>query len=256
MSNLVKHGGWSMENADKEAQELNTADYMKLVVGRNIIRVLPPKDPSAGSPFVKTSQHFIRMPGLARATVFACPRQLAKRPCPACEKAETLNRSGSSADKARASELWPGLRIFVNVIDRNNPDRGPRVLGIGKGIFEDLLKIRKQSSSEFGLGGDFTDPVNGFDIAIERVGTGKEDTRYKILAAKKPTPLNVDAATTTRWIEEQADTAQFARVLSPEEIAALFGLTPATGGDAAGGAAPASGATARAQDSIDAEFTE
>ena len=88
MSGLVKWGSYDVERARDERQEAKgDQTFMKLGVGRNPIRVLPPKA-GQNSPFKIIKQHFIKLPGNDSPVVFACPRSAPaefKDRCPACE---------------------------------------------------------------------------------------------------------------------------------------------------------------------------
>jgi len=211
MANIVKHGTFTAEAAEKEEQEIQTSGaFLKLGVGKTTIRVLPPP---AGQnlPWVKTQEHFIKTPGAQRAAIFACPRVLAKQPCPACAIADKLNSSGNPVDRDRAWEYRPKMRAYMNVIARKEPEKGVQVLAVGKTILEKMIKIRKDEDA----GGDFTDVVNGFDLIIDRTGTGKNDTEYEVMASRKITPLGDDS-----WLDQAHDLTRHTKVRTAAEIQA------------------------------------
>lgn len=219
MSNLQKYGSFSMDAASQEKDSLGakSADYMKLEVGRNVVRFLPPA-PGKRSPFVVIHQHFIKPIGADKPIVFACPRAMEKRACPVCAKADQFARTGNKADRDKAFELYPSRRVFANVIDRRTPEAGVKVLGFGKKIHEQLLNLRTDEDA----GGDYTHPVDGFDVVITREGTGKTDTKYHVAPARKqsmlaPTEEEIDAL-----LEAQPDLERFARVPTPEELQKLL----------------------------------
>lgn len=223
MSNLIPFGSYDEEAAKEEEEDLQkggSADFFKPKEGRNILRFLPPRR-GAKSPFVKVYQHYIKVPHQDRPVVFACPRYFNKpEPCIACAKAEQLHKSGKRADKNRASDIWPSRRVFANVINREEPEKGPLVYAFGKTVHEQLVDIRQDD-------GDFTNPYQGFDIKIRRSGTGKTDTKYKVTASRKATPLSEDEQEALAWFENQHDLTKFAKVMTQEEIrAALRGEDP------------------------------
>jgi hypothetical protein len=214
-TDLVKYGSYSLESADEEQKDLDSskgADFMKLSVGRNVVRFLPPK-PGVTKPFRVIHQHYLRPPGSSGPVVLTCPRMEARKHCPICEEADRYKRSGNPADRDRAYELFPSRRVFANVIDRKDPEAGPKVLAFGKTVHEALIAIRKDDDA----GGDFTNPNDGFDIIIEREGTGATDTKYKVLPSRKQSPLgDLD------WIEKQHDLERMAQIRSAEEIAKIL----------------------------------
>lgn len=215
MANIQKWGSYEVDAAEAEQQELDklgSSTFMKLKVGRNVIRILPPKV-GQRSPFVMTFQHVINRPGQDKPLSFNCPRMMAKEPCPVCQRAEKMKSSGRDADYKAASALFPRLRVYCNVIDRSNPEAGPKVLAIGKTIHSDLVALRNDQDA----GGDFTHPENGFDIIIKRTGTTKNDTGYDVKPARNESPLG-----NLEWIEMQENLARYAVVPSIDDIRKLL----------------------------------
>ncbi len=164
-SNIQKYGEFTVDAAEKEEQEIQTSgSFLKLGVGKTVVRVLPP--PAGQSlPWTKTYEHYIKVPGAQRAVIFACPRMMSKRACPACTKADQLNASGNPADRDRAWEFRPRMRAYMNVIARKEPEKGVQVMAVGKAILEKMIKIRKDEDA----GGNFTD--NGFhNVGVDPTG--------------------------------------------------------------------------------------
>lgn len=207
-SNIVKWGDYNLDEAEKELEDLEKsggAEFMKLGVGKNIVRFLPPAL-GKKSPFRVIHEHFIKRPhGDVR---FTCPRMEVKKPCIVCAKADKLKATGQDSDFELAKDLFPKRRVYANVIDRAHPDSGPKVLAFGKMIHEDLIKLRKNED----WGGDFTHPETGFDVVIERKGSGKNDTEYTVSPRKQTKLENFD------WIQMQHDLERYAKVLTEEQI--------------------------------------
>ena len=212
---LVQYGSYSGEAAEREEREVKQGDFMKLAVGKNVVRVLPPpmgKD----SPFRVVWMHFVHRPGESEPVVFACPLKEARKPCPVCAKADQLKTSGDQNAYDRAKDLFPRRRVFANVIDRANPNAGPKILGFGATIHDALIKLRKNGD----VGGDFTDPLHGFDVVIERTGTGKEDTRYTVNPLVVNRQFVVGPLGNMEWVNQQSDLEKLVKILSPSEILA------------------------------------
>lgn len=223
MGNLVKYGEYTPEAAqqeEKDSKSAGGAGFVKLQPGKNVVRILPPAQ-GRTSPFRVIYQHYLRVAGAEGPVVFVCPRQEAKRPCPVCKEADRLKRSGNPADRDRAGELFPSRRVFANAVDRSDPEGGVKVLVVGKTVHESLIAIRKDADA----GGDFTHPTKGFDIIIERTGTGKQDTRYTVRPARNSTPLSADAKQMDEWLSSMRDLEEHARVLDQEELEAKLGGT-------------------------------
>ena len=216
MSNLSKWGEWTDDalKQDTASASSNTKNYMKLVEGDNIVRILPPK-PGKQHPLMVTQNHFLDMPD-GRKVSFNCPRMMAKRACPVCAKGEQLRLSKSFTDQKLGKRMFPRVRVFANVIDRNNPDLGVQILTFGKGILDDLMSIRANPRK----GGNFTHPETGRDIVITRKGTGQFDTEYSVTPDVATSPLHDDPGQQDDWLDMAYDLDFFGAVLSDEEIKA------------------------------------
>lgn len=207
---IVNYGSYDIDAAHSEFEDLNRGggNYMRLEVGRNVVRFLPPPM-GRNSPFVTTFQHFISLPGVPEPIIFNCPRLMSRQPCPACAKGDKLKATGNPVDADAARDFWASRRVFANVVDRNDEDAGPKILGFGKMIHEALVTLRRDEDT----GGDFTHPVDGFDIIIERSGSGKRDTRYAVRPARKTTELE-----NYEWITTQPDLKHLAKVPTTDEL--------------------------------------
>ena len=218
MANIVKYGGLTIDAMDKVSGRVDSVSggsFIKIGVGENCFRFLPSKAPGI-NPLRATALHYIdAVPGLDKMVVFACPRVELKQPCIACQKVQEMNESKNPIDRERAWQMKASVRIYANVIDRNNPDAGVKVLGFGKQIHEQLKAILTSAR----LGGDFTDPTeNGFDIIIVRTGSGKNDTKYVVSADRRNGPLGATVAETNALIDSQQDLEQFVKIEPPEEL--------------------------------------
>ena len=216
MGNLVKYGSFDLDTLEKQDQlvESNStvgADFMKLQPGKNKLRFLPPKTPGQ-SPFIMVNEHFLETPG-GQKVRFACPRLMEKKPCPACQQADDLKRTGNPLDRDKAWSFYPKLRVYANVYDRENPGN-PRILAFGKTIWEGLKRIRKDRDE----GGDFTNPMaDGFDIVITREGTGLQ-TKYAVSSSRSDSALSDDEMEIDRIIQAQYDLSKYSKVLTLDEV--------------------------------------
>ncbi len=234
-SNLVKFGSYEQSAAHEEKADLEAgggADFLKLKQGRNVVRILPPPV-NRRSPFRTVYQHFIQLP--SGPAVFVCPRLEARSPCPACAKAESLRGSRNDEDQRLAGELFARRRVFCNAIDRSEPEGGPKVLAFGKLVHEQLVALREDEDA----GGEYTHPITGFDIIIERSGSTKNDTKYTVRPARSTSQLHEDATVMQDWIDNQRDLETFARVASLDEIRDLMAGKKRERGAPRGGASDA-----------------
>jgi hypothetical protein len=203
-----------------KAAAISGSNIMKLEVGENIVRFVPPR---IGEPTLRmTGMHYIdAVPGLDKLLVFACPRIELKVPCPACEKSEEMSKSPNKDDRERAFQLSSQFRAYAAVVDRSveDPVEGLKVLAFGKMVHTGLNAIRNNPR----LGGDFTDPSeNGFDVIITREGTGKTDTRYSVAADRRSSILVDDAEVLAWLVENRPDLDALVHPVVPEELRAAW----------------------------------
>jgi hypothetical protein len=226
MTNLVKWGSYEAETAAEEKKDLESgsAEFFKVKGGKNVVRFLPPPV-GKKSPFRVVWQHYVNLPGVPNPVSFPCPMREASRACPVCAKAEKFKKTGNDADYKKALDLFPKRRVYANIIDREAPENGVQIYAFGKMVHEALVKIRSDEDA----GGDFCNPDIGFDIIIDRKGTGKNDTEYTVMAARKQSKLG-----DYELIAQQQDLERFAKVPSDAEIMAK--LAPGTPGDTSGSA--------------------
>ena len=193
---------WTDDAAIKEAagDRQESIEIMKLKEGKNVVRFLPPQV-GARAPWVIVQQHYVREPNVpdAQLIVFPCPAKMYNLPCPVCTEANRLSRTGNKADREEAYKLWPKMRVFAEVINTDEPDRGVQVFAFGKMIYNQLRNIRNDVDS----GGDFTHPETGFDIIIHREGAGL-NTKYDVRPSRHETVLS-----NMNWLDMRADLERF-----------------------------------------------
>lgn len=206
---IVQYGEWTPEAMEKESQEISSGgDFWKVPVGRTTVRFLPPKL-GWPSPFVIQHQHFIDMPG-QKQVIFCCPRLHEGKTCLACAKADKMETSGNSRDAKIAQRLRPNKRIMANVVVAPSKEGTQKVSvwAFGKQVYEQLKAIREDDTA----GGNFLDPIKGFNISVNRKGTGKDDTKYTLMAAREQSKLpNMD------WIEVQRDLRKLIRIPTEDQ---------------------------------------
>ena len=208
MSNLSKWDSFDTNWASQQLAQLDTkgegssASFLKLKAGRNVVRVVPRDTPE--ETFFSYRQHYLKTND--KALSFKCPGM---NVCPACQFANKLRRSGNPADFEAAKEFFAKDRILINVIDRSEPEKGVQVLGIGKGLYKELLEL--QTDPDTGV--NFIHPVRGYDVIITREGVGKFDTKYKAKVMPKPSSIGE-----MEWLDQTHDLTKFAKEVPLEEI--------------------------------------
>lgn len=190
MGELVKYKGWGDEQVKNDEAKMAKGPGFgwKAKEGRNVIRFLPALA-EWPSPFVIVVEHFINLPGNILVN-FACPKALAGKFCPVCPRVSKLYESGSDRDKKLASKMRAKKQVYSHIIDRLSEKEEPDIelFKFGPQIWDFLKKIRKDPDF-----GDFTHPIDGFDIIINREGSDIQ-TNYNVYPGKSNT-LDLDIVT-------------------------------------------------------------
>lgn len=231
---------FTAEAAVESANALGSGrNYMKLKDGGNVVRIMP-ATPGNKYPWVVIHEHWVEVPGAGRRRI-ACPRasQAEDNRCLVCQRIEELRATGNDTDRAQAEGMMARPRAYIKVIDRHAPQLGVQILGIGKMIFDRLTFFRQNQDL---YGADFTDPVDGCDIVIERSqGQGKQ-IKYStdLRRGGQPTPLSSQTDQAVEWLEKSMDLDfnEFGKPTLVEEQRRI--LNPdQSGGGARSSAAPA-----------------
>lgn len=203
---LQKYRTWSpdkIKQSREESEQESGNMFFKTKPGKNHVRVLP-APAHMEEPLYKVYEHRIPTDG-GKALTFACPRMMRKEACKACSVAENLKRSNNKADKDYGYQIHAKRRVYANVIDRKNPERGVQVFAFGKTIHDELLKL---ADPDVG-GDDFTNPESGFDVFIEKNGEGLT-TSYLVSGSRKSSPLGKD-----EWLDQLTDLSRFGDTTRP-----------------------------------------
>lgn len=113
-------------------------------------------------------------------------------PCPIMEKYQELKNSKDEDDKKLAKSLVPSRRYVIGALIFKD-EKGKELDYSGKGrgvmipasVYQDIIEYYLDEDEA----GDMTDPDNGYDIKIERSGSGQFDTSYSVRNCK-PTKLD------------------------------------------------------------------
>lgn len=141
--------------------------------GEHTIRLVPYK--YADFPFIELYFHYdFNKKNLLSPISF-------DRPDPIVEFAEKLKATGDKESFDLSKKISPKMRTYVAMIVRGEEDQGVRFYGMGKTVYEEILKIMDDPDY-----GNIFDPYTGTDLVItyqtpEEVGNdyGKTSIRAK-----------------------------------------------------------------------------
>jgi len=168
--------------------------------GKNLVRFLPAYK-EGGEFYLETSIHF----GVKEGLHLVCNRFYGE-PCYICELVQKLRLSDDPEDVRRAQRIAPRRRVFYNIVDLNDRDAGVQIYASGASVFKQLLSYFYDPDW-----GDLTDPEHGYDVVIERRGTGL-DTEYTVRPRKNPSPIDDE-----EWLNQLNDLDNLVTRYSYEE---------------------------------------
>lgn len=231
---VIEYVPYSEEDAEEDAKASRTSEIKQIPAGDSRWRFLP-KLKGQKSIFQTVWQHYIKGDGDQNAFVFACVEKMPEikhdptEVCPACETMRSWKTTGISIDSKKSRDFEPRMRVFANAISFDEPDKVV-ILSMPGTVYQKLLRLRRNSDT----GGDFCDPMKGFDIIISREGEGLK-TRYEVNGARNATPLE-----NPYLIMQQHNLDQLTKLPSAEDVyARLDQIAEEQQQIAARGAAPA-----------------
>lgn len=171
----------NVDKADEVAQDLEQGgNYWVPAEGRNRIRIMPPwaeDAANAGRYFFETAFHYGIGPD---ERTMPCPLVAKVREtCYLCGLASSLKKSSDEDDQAEAKDLFPKRKYLLNVVDLAHPEKGVQVWAAGvKAMRQVHYYVRDREY------GDITDLDDGYDLIVEKTGSGL-NTEYFVKAAKR-----------------------------------------------------------------------
>jgi hypothetical protein len=179
--------GWKDE-ARARAKEKSEGERFKVAVGENCLRILPNKKDPEAEPYIEFNSH--RNVGPDKAWL-RCGKDVKSRgKCWLCDvKIPELRESASASKRAQANILRAEEQMVVQVsrvVDgRFSSPKGWLISS--RNLHVAILK--KLGDLKY----SYDDPVKGYNLNLERTGTGKTDTRYGALE-KDDAPTKVPRA--------------------------------------------------------------
>jgi len=178
--------------------------------GRNVIRILPPVG-NMEFFFQPVGRHY--MPPDGKKAVY-CPNFTSDGdlPCPVCELVNDLKAAG---EKKMADELRMRRSFWMNVVNREDEKGGVKIFTPGIIVFGEISSLI--SDPDYG---DVTDVLNGYDIIVEKSGSGR-DTEYHVKPRPKVTPITEDDDELQKLLEAAQDLTYTELSDDPEEDSEL-----------------------------------
>lgn len=153
------------------------SDFWNPPDGESRIRVMPPATEDLDDFWFRTATHFNVGPDERSVP---CPSESGIRDsCFLCRLGKRLGR-GDEDEQAEAEDIGARPRFLISIVDYSDPESGVQVWPCPVTVFRQLKKFRL-NEDEYG---DMTDLANGYDIIVERSGSGI-NTKYDATPARK-----------------------------------------------------------------------
>jgi hypothetical protein len=234
----------------------NRVRPIKLSAGKHIIRVLPSWRGAGQAFWHDFGQHFIKDDSGEMASVYLCLDKTFGKQCPVCDAIKTASKAARNDQQIALLEQAKsgGAQYLINVLHRNDREKAnePQVLQVGATVFEAILAL-------FDDYGDVTDINTGYDLVIERTGTGRKDTRYSVrpLPKEKCKPVAKEVldrlVNLDDYVAQESD-PELNKALTA--VGACVGLLPKPAHDAPTLSAGRSAPALAAAETVDADFED
>lgn len=153
------------------------SDFWTPPDGESRLRLMPPASEENEDFWFKTATHFNVGPD---ERSIPCPAESGvSESCFLCRLVKRLGR-GDEDEQSEAEDMGARPRYLVSVVDYSDPEAGVQIWPCPVTVFRQLKKFRL-NEDEYG---DMTDLETGYDIILDRTGTGI-NTKYDATPARK-----------------------------------------------------------------------
>lgn len=174
---------------DREKVDIE-ATFWRPTTGKHQVRIVPSMY-TPDYPFSELKFHY----GIAKFPMMALSNFGKQDPIE--EFVKELRKTSDKDNWSLSGKISPKTRVFAPVIVRGEEAKGVRLWGFGTNIYKALLALAEDEDI-----GDFTDPMNGFDMIVEQV-PGNPYPTTTVRVKPKSTPLSADATQAETWLKTQ-----------------------------------------------------
>ena len=179
--------------------------------GEQTIRILPTPD---GDPFKEYWFHY----NLGKNPGFLSPKKNFGESDPLDSFIRNLFDEGSEDSIKMAKNLMARQRFFSPVIVRGEEDKGVRLWGYGKTVYETLLGLVLNPDY-----GDITDPTEGTDLTlVYGKPPGAQFPQTKLQPRRKTSPILTDSTQMSEVLETEIDWDGIFTKKSPDEVQVML----------------------------------
>lgn len=194
--------------------------FFKLGQGTTKVRILPGQEPgSIDKDFaILVYLHYKVSPSKPTVPVVCAKTKDPRNRCVICDFVRKLKESDDQGDQRQAEEMGQRMKYAMGLIPLEGEDRGKQMVFMAPKIIWSKI-IALGGNSEYG---DITNPHEGFDVTLEKKGSGKKGTSYDCMPVRMPSPIASDPAEVEEILAAQFDLWRFKVIPSAAEIEAFM----------------------------------
>lgn len=197
-----------------ELRNRRRKDYWMPSPGKNYVRFLPNWNLEPDGDFYRETGYHRKL-GHSRDKSAVCLIKEGFEKCPVCEMTRELYRSKEAENVELAKAIRRQDRVFYNIIDLNNKDKGVQVYVSGTDVLEQLLGFCANPKY-----GDCSDAANGRNVELvltEGKNTKSGYNSYDI----QPDPDRTQIEK-VEWLESLVDLDAMIKPMPYEKVEALL----------------------------------
>lgn len=214
--NIINAEADRIEKESHERGDFPELQFLNLVEGNNIVRILPPYN-ATGRIFRRVVQHW-ELPPDKRG--FYCLVGTWPDDTDTCYVCDMLEKVSAKFPTAKLGRQGPASKYRVNVISRTDEDKGTQILRCPESVYNWVIIQMRMPQV-----GDVTDIENGIDLNIVKEVTkrkdGKTQIRYKPSWIPRPSPLSSDDELVAKWSDGIFDLDRITKYPSDEKLGAM-----------------------------------
>ena len=185
--------------------------FWKPTDGESVIRIVPDRD---GDPFREFWFHY----GVGDAAGFLSPKKNFGEEDVLDAYVRKLFNDGSEESREEAKKLMAKQRFFSPVIVRGEEEKGVRLWGYSKTVYQKLLQLVLNPDY-----GDITDSEEGTDLTINYgKKAGQMFPTTEIFPSRRSSPLHTDRNIAKEFMDTDIDYGSVFSRKTPDEVKVLL----------------------------------
>lgn len=209
----------------KPSDGINKIEILPYIPHSNKHPLLAKGQLKKGDPDYNLDVFVHRNVGANNATI-VCTKRNYGQACPLCEEADRLWNGG---DKDNAKKLFAQRRVFYNIINTIEQDKGVQLYEAAPKTFQDKLEAAQNAADsdpdiqEVAPRAFFADPKNGLSVKITGAQETFNNNKFIDVSSVVLSPRKIDV---TPYLDKVVQLEDFLTIKSYDELADLMAGVP------------------------------